>query len=115
MSTTEVMITLRIPGFHRWPDAGVANPDVHYLQARHRHLFLFKVAWMVSHDDRDVEFHTAQEWVRGCYNEVHEFGNRSCEMIAKELHHMLVEGGRPAPYWIEVWEDEECGARVVFL
>lgn len=114
MPTTEVIVVLRIPGFHRWPNAFAVNPDVAYLQDRHRHLFTFKVAWPVTHDDRDVEFHTAQGWVRDCYNEVHDFGPRSCEMIAKELHYMLTEGGRPSPSWIEVWEDDECGSRVTF-
>jgi len=108
---TQVIVTHRIAGFHFWPDA----PDeVAYLKSLHRHLFMFVVAWKVGHDDRDVEFHTAQKWIREAYDEPKNFGAMSCEMISKDLWSKLVDAGHAAPAWVEVWEDEECGARVEF-
>lgn len=112
MPLTRVIITHRVPGFHCWPEA----PDsVDYLSARHRHLFLLVVGWTVTDDDRQVEFHTAQDWVRKSFAEVQDFGHRSCEMIAKGLYEDLKACDEvPLPSFIEVWEDEECGARVEF-
>lgn len=109
MVKSTVIVTHRTPGFHYWPGAA---GDVSYLAHRHRHLFLMVVGWPVEHDDRDVEFHTAQKWIADSYKANHDFGAMSCEMIAKELWEKLILAGYPTPKWIEVWEDSECGARV---
>lgn len=114
---TTVIITHRQIGFHCWPEAPAT---VDYLSDRHRHLFLIIVGWDVADDDRQVEFHLAQAQVRRMFLEVADFGHRSCEMIAKDLYADLIGSsdadGRtvPAPSFIEVWEDEECGSRVEF-
>lgn len=104
------MVTHRQVGFHCWPSA----PDSRdYLRSDHRHLFLFVVACRVTHDDRDIEFHDLQDAVRRRYGDVVHFGPKSCEAIAKELATHLSSLGMP-PVWVEVWEDEENGARVDF-
>jgi len=108
---TTVMVTHRLPGFHCWPGAPKA---VEYLAFPHRHLFLIIVAWRVGHPDRDVEFHTAQGWIRELYQPNHDFGARSCEMIAKDIRDGLVGRGFKSPAWVEVHEDEENGSRVEF-
>jgi hypothetical protein len=108
---TTVIVSHRVPGFHFWPSA----PDeVSYLNNLHRHLFLILVAWKVTHNDRQVEFHTAQSWIRTLYSEPQNFGPKSCEMIAQDLNNELKSAGHPPPAWIEVWEDGESGARVEF-
>ena len=109
---SEVIVTHRVPGFHFWPGA---EGDVSYLANRHRHQFLFVVAWDVTHDDRDIEFHTAQAWLRDTYQANADFGAKSCEMIAKDLAAKIAEAGHKHPSWIEVWEDEENGAKVRFV
>ena len=118
MGKTTVITKLSIPGFHCWttPTAGVE-----YLAARHRHQFVIRVGWPVSHDDRDVEFHTALSWMRQALSTFEksehgiEFGNESCEMIARRLWCRLTQDITPigiAPKWIEVSEDDECRALV---
>lgn len=107
-----VIVRHDLVGFHRWP---AAPTEVEYLAAEHRHLFKVVVAWQVHHQDRQIEFHTAQNWVRYQYGEgPRRFGAMSCEMIGADLAKKLVEAGHPQPEWVEVWEDGECGARIEF-
>ncbi len=108
---TTTVITHRAPGFHNWPEA----PDeVGYLSYPHRHMFMFVVGFAVRHDDREVEFHTAQSWLRDAIHDNVDYGARSCEMIAKDLARELVVAEHPHPTFVEVWEDGEHGARVDF-
>ncbi len=109
--STMIWVKWTLPGFHAWPDA----PDeVAYLRSQHRHLFHFKVALSVPHDDREVEFHMLQNRCKSLYTEaVLELNNRSCEMIAKELlDKLMVFYGTARSYAVEVSEDDECGAVV---
>ena len=101
-----------MPGFHYWPGA---PDDVSYLANMHRHLFLIIVGWKVALDNnRSVEFHTAQGWIKKLYTDPQNFGPKSCEMIAKDLGTLLVANGHPQPSFIEVWEDGENGSKVEF-
>lgn len=108
-----VIVTHRQVGFHAWP---AAPKIVAYLAAQHRHLFTFRVECAVVHGDREIEFHMLQRalcscmryWMQGADPEL-QFGSMSCEMIAGELKRMLPDYPVLA---IEVWEDDECGARV---
>jgi hypothetical protein len=110
---TTIMITLSVDGIHRWPDAKDIFPEVGFLSDFHRHTFKFKVSKAVNHDDRDVEFIIFKRDISDYlfehyYNESarsHLFDYRSCEMLAKEI---LDEFDCE---WVEVWEDDECGAR----
>lgn len=108
--STQVVVTHRVSGFHYWPGA----PDeTSYLRHRHRHLFMLVVGFEVLGHNREVEFHAAQATIRGMYEDPHDFGSKSCEMIAKELGEWLGRVDMP-PAFVEVWEDEENGARVEF-
>ena len=109
VSERRVIVRVQAPGFHNWPDAPHA---VDYLRSRHRHLFTFRVEWLVDHEERQVEFHIAQGWIREALSRAGtipiEFGPMSCESIAIALAKELPQ--KPAA--IEIWEDDECGARV---
>jgi len=106
---TTVMVTHRVPGFHYWPGA---PPEVSYLSHRHRHMFLIIASVVVSHSNREVEFHTLQNDVRRSFrDDGHDFGSRSCEMIARELASHLGSQGYVVS-WVEAWEDGENGSRV---
>lgn len=117
-SETRVIVLARVVGFHCWRGA----PEVvGHLAARHRHTFTLRVEWAVAHDDRDVEFQLAQrdvlravEYRWGCGQLGVEFGGSSCETIAKDLATQLVKMRYAHPAAVEVWEDDECGARVTF-
>jgi len=127
--TARAVVLLRVVGFHAWPDAPA---DVEHLRARHRHLFTLRVECAVRHSERDVEFHRLQRAVKHMLldyysrhatlpaNAPHdaiqtrpddefEFGARSCETIAQEIVERLYDWPITA---VEVWEDDECGARV---
>ena len=117
---SKVIATFKVPGFHNWPDA----PDgERYLRASHRHLFTFRIEVDVSHADRDVEFHVLLAHAKArivsrlydATNDVHgyDFGAQSCEHLAQGLHDRL-SSQFPSISAIEVWEDDECGARLEF-
>jgi len=115
-----VIATLRVIGFHSWPDAPAA---VSYLAAPHRHEFLIRVEARVEDDNRQVEFHMLKREAKIALDKAfssapfdiladeYDFGLRSCEMIAQELQAAM----RDPVSAIEVWEDQECGARVEFV
>lgn len=114
-------------GFHSWPSAPLHKE---YLAHRHRHLFYFQVEVEVA-GARTVEFHdllnASQTLVWAHYGEsaTHcEFGENSCEEIAawllgqlQNVYDKYFDTDGTAITWIpyiavEVWEDDECGARV---
>lgn len=107
----EVWATVRVPGFHRWPDA---PPRRAYLRARHRHLFHVRVTVDVLHDDRDVEFHDLQDRILMHMGAgTREFGAMSCEAIARDLGRALRSLGVVVSQ-VEISEDGENGATVRF-
>lgn len=111
---TTIIITLSVDGIHRWEAAKDIFPEVGFLSDYHRHTFKFKASLVVQHNDRDREFIMFKRDVldylkKHYYNKQarsHLFDGRSCEMLATEI---LNEFGCE---WVEVWEDDECGARV---
>lgn len=116
-SKTRVIVTHRAPGFHCWPDAPVG---CEHLRKEHRHEFRYRVEWVVTHDDRDIEFHLAQADLRNLVTDHgallgKRWGTASCEQIAKWLYDNLqYQCNLLPPNAIEVWEDGENGARVEF-
>jgi len=112
-----VIATVQTVGFHRWE---AAPDEVHYLSKVHRHLFTVRAEFDVTHDERDVEFHIAQGWLRTAlsarwsvgYHGI-DFMAQSCETIAEELHAELLKAEHEASA-VEVWEDGENGARVTW-
>ena len=114
VSKRTVFAVIRVVGFHAWEGA---PPRVGYLSSSHRHVFTIRAEYVVSHGDRDVEFHIAQGWLRDAVSTVwshngdgYQFGGMSCEDIAERLCHGL----SVKPNAIEVWEDDENGSRVEF-
>lgn len=75
-----------IIGFHRYP---TAPQFCLYLAARHRHTFVIRASFSVSHNNRQVEINQRQNEIKSylCtkYGEPCEFGDMSCEDIAEEL------------------------------
>ena len=111
---TTVIVKLQIDGCHNFPMAAELFPEVDFLSQRHRHMFHFTVAVKVTHSDRDKEFIMLKrdiiDYINGEYfddfSRTCEFGSQSCEMLAEEI---LKEFNAE---WVEVWEDQENGARV---
>lgn len=106
--STRIFVRFTEPGWHRWP----AAPDSRaYLRDSHRHLFHYEVSMLVTHDERDVEFHDLIDAARS-YVHLGDLGARSCETIARDLLGDL-HGEYPDRHVIvTVSEDGECGATV---
>ena len=89
----KIWVTFQKEGIHLYPaakdDPALATGDeydVSFLGYAHRHMFHFKVAIQVFHDDRDIEFIQFKRWLESLYNtNTLELNHRSCEMIAEEL------------------------------
>jgi len=111
---TTVIVKLAVDGMHNFPKAAEIFPEVGFLAERHRHMFNFTVSCAVTHSDRDKEFIMLKRDIleylhEEYYNETsrtHEFGAKSCEMLAEEI---LIAFDAE---WVEVFEDNENGARV---
>lgn len=75
-----------IEGFHRWEDA---KGSMSYLASRHRHLFVIRASFEVSHGDREIEINDMQNKIENYlhlkYGSPCEFKGMSCEHIAQEL------------------------------
>jgi hypothetical protein len=71
-----VWVTFQKEGMHKYP-AALTDPklatgdeyDVSFLGHPHRHMFHFKIAIEVFHDDRDIEFIQFKRWILNLYNQ----------------------------------------------
>lgn len=80
MLNRTIWTNVHLIGWHRWPGA-TGHRD--YLAARHRHEFHVRPEIVVSHDDREIEFHDLRDIVIGWWQP--EQGDNSCETIARDL------------------------------
>ena len=66
--------------------------DVSFLGYPHRHIFHFRVAIMVTHNDRDIEFIQFKRWLEKLYAEkTLELDYKSCEMMSDDLFDKISE------------------------
>lgn len=117
VSSRSITVTVKAVGYHFWEGA---PPEVSFLRQPHRHVFTFRCTLNVAHNDRDLEFFIMQRNIRAAVSEMApkmhgelQFAERSCEQLAVDLHKVLFGWGFK-PSAIEVWEDDENGARVEF-
>ena len=90
---TEVVCVNRFAGVHAW--SGCPKGFSHeYLASPHRHEFVVETRFCVTDDDRQIEFLNMQdkiaEYVAAIFPRhdgtgVFEFGNLSCEMLARRI------------------------------
>ena len=117
-----IWVTFQKEGIHKYP-AALDDPtlatgdeyDVSFLGYPHRHIFHFKVAIKVTHNDRDIEFIQFKRWLEKLYAEkTLELDYKSCEMISDDLYAKISEkyGGREVH--IDVSEDGENGAHIEY-
>ncbi len=113
-----IWVTFQKAGLHRYPQASTDKnlSDVSYLGFTHRHLFKFKVAIEITHNDRDIEFHQFLNWLESLYDKqaVLSLNSKSCEMIAEDLAVELSKKYPGRTFSIDVSEDGECGAVLEF-
>ena len=107
-------------GIHKYP-AALEDPklatgdeyDVSFLGYPHRHIFHFRVAIEVFHDDRDIEFIQFKRWLTKLYNEATlQLDYKSCEMIAEDLYKEISDRYPGRAIEIEISEDNENGCNI---
>jgi len=118
----QIWVTFQKEGVHLYP-AAKDDPvlatggwdDVSFLGVAHRHIFHFRVAIDVFHDDRDIEFIQFKRWLESLYaTNILELNHRSCEMIAEELAQQIHNKYQGRSITITVAEDNENGATMTF-
>jgi len=120
--TKSIWVTFRKEGVHKYP-AALDDPklatgdeyDVSFLGYPHRHIFHFRVAIEVFHDDRDIEFIQFKRWLENLYKEdVVQLDYKSCEMIAEDLYKEISTRYPGRFVEIEVSEDGENGCTIFY-
>jgi hypothetical protein len=118
--TSMIWVTFNREGIHRYP-AALTDPtlatgdeyDVSFLGHPHRHIFHFRVAIEVFHDDRDIEFIQFKRWLTSLYNSATlALDYKSCEMIAEDLYAQISTRYPDRTVEIEVSEDAENGCNI---
>ena len=119
-TSSMIWVTFRKEGLHKYP-AALDDPklatggadDVSFLGYIHRHIFHFKVAIEVFHDDRDIEFIQFKRWLESLYaNGTLELDYKSCEMICDDLAQQINNKYPRRKISLTVSEDGENGATI---
>lgn len=118
-----IWVTFKREGIHCYPaakdDPKLATggwDDVSFLGVPHRHIFHFRVAVTVTHNDRDIEFIQFKRWLEKLYNEdVLELDYKSCEMMADDLYRQIANTYPGREVKIEISEDGENGALIEYV
>jgi|TARA_B110000914_G_C15182348_1_gene317929 hypothetical protein len=118
----QIWVTFQKEGIHLYPgadkDPALATDkwdDVSFLGYAHRHIFHFRVAIDVFHDDRDIEFIQFKRWLESLYSgDILTLNHRSCEMIGEELANQIHDKYPGRSITISVAEDNENGAIMTF-
>jgi hypothetical protein len=123
IASRQVWVTFQKEGVHLYP-AAKDDPllatggwdDVSFLGVAHRHIFHFRVAIDVQHNDRDIEFIQFKRWLESLYSDgTLVLNHRSCEMIAEELANTINSKYPGRGITITVAEDNENGATMKFV
>lgn len=116
----KIWVTFRKEGIHKYP-AAATDPmlatgdeyDVSFLGIPHRHIFHFRVAIDVFHNDRDIEFIQFKRWLENLYaGGTLELNFKSCEMISDDLYLQITARYPNRAMTIEVSEDGENGCTI---
>ena len=117
-----IFVRFQKEGIHKYP-AAATDPnlatgdeyDVSFLATPHRHIFHFDVAIEVFHNDRDIEFIQFKRWLEKQYSQgILELNYKSCEMISDDLYDVIATRYPDRNIAIQVSEDNENGAHIVY-
>ena len=119
----QIWVTFKKEGIHQYT-AALTDPklatgdkyDVSFLGHPHRHIFHFRVAIDVFHNDRDIEFIQFKRWLENLYKEdILKLDYKSCEMIADDMYTHIANKYPRRGVVIEVSEDGENGCCIQYL
>lgn len=105
---TYIKVRTEFEGFHCYPDAGLIDPRIRFLEHMHRHMFKVEVKISVNHSDRELEFFLVK-WALNEFIKGGELNHKSCEMIGTDIlkNHLIPAYGKDRHYEIIVSEDGE--------
>ena len=118
----KIFVQFRKEGIHCYP-AAATDPslatgdeyDVSFLGTPHRHIFHFRVAIDVFHNDRDIEFIQFKRWLENLYRDgTLQLDFKSCEMMADDLYVQIAARYPERCVTIEVSEDGENGCSISY-
>lgn len=115
--TMMIWVKFQKEGIHKYPAALTDErlKEVSFLGYPHRHIFHFKVAIEVFHDDRDIEFILFKRELEELYgNGTLILDYKSCEMISDDLYNYLFKKYPFRDIEIEVSEDGENGSKIFY-
>ena len=117
-----IFVRFQKEGIHKYP-AAATDPslatgdeyDVSFLATPHRHIFHFEVSIEVFHNDRDIEFIQFKRWLENQYSQgILALDYKSCEMISDDLYDVIATRYPDRSVAIQVSEDNENGAHIVY-
>ena len=112
-----IFVTFQKEGIHCYP-AAATDPNligVEFLNWQHRHIFHFKVAIEVFHNDRELEFILVKRWLESLYSDkILELNHMSCEMISDGLYEVIATRYPNRYIEITVSEDGENGCTISY-
>lgn len=117
-----IFVTFQKEGIHKYPEA-LTDPslktddeyDVSFLGNLHRHIFHFKIAIEVFHDNREIEFIQFKRWLENLYKQnTLQLDYKSCEMISDDLYEQIALRYPNRDIEITVSEDNENGATIYY-
>lgn len=125
-ASRQIWVTFQKEGIHCYP-AAATDPklasgdqfDVSFLANPHRHMFHFRVAIDVFHNDRDIEFIQFKRWLESLYQANDNrpalyLDYKSCEMMADDLYDQIALHYPNRSVIIEVSEDGENGCTIKY-
>jgi len=116
-SNTQSFIKIRteFEGFHHYPNAGLIDDRIKFLENNHRHIFKVEVKISVQHLDRELEFFLVK-WKLSDFIQAGNQNNKSCEMIAIDIlqNHLIPLYGDHRYYEVIVSEDGESDGIIEF-
>lgn len=116
MINTYIKIRTQFGGWHHYPNAGMIDPRIKFLEHNHHHTFKISVKISVTHLDRELEFFLVK-WSLDDYINDTQMDYKSCEMIASDIlnDHLIPKYGRDRYYEIVVSEDGEADGIVEYI
>ena len=121
-ATKWIWVRFTREGIHRYPEAATDPAlatgdeyDVSFLASPHRHIFHFKIAITVGHNNRDIEFIQFKRWLENLYKGgALQLDYKSCEMIADDLYLQIASKYPNRAVKINVSEDNENGCEIEY-
>jgi|688.fasta_scaffold60578_3 hypothetical protein len=111
---TFIKIRTEFEGMHCYPNAGLIDSKIAFLENIHRHIFKIEVTISVNHLDRELEFFLVK-WALTDFITAGDQNYKSCEMIASDIltNHLLPKYG-DRHYTVCVSEDGESDGIVTY-